>query len=125
MVRKTERSEAIDAVIGSRIRDERLARGMSRQQLAAQIDVTHQQLRKYEYGENRLSPARIVAVAAALKKPISFFFNEVETAITSTPSLHQRMAIEVSRNFLRIKNPVHQGAVNFMVRSLMENENDV
>jgi transcriptional regulator with XRE-family HTH domain len=97
--------------------------GLSRHQLAEKIGVTHQQLQKYEKGINRISAGRLVAIANALSKPVSYFFEDVDSSNEADvlPNQHHRMCIEVSRNFLRIKNPVHQNAVNMLVRSLAEN----
>lgn len=121
MARKNEFTERIDKVIGERIHELRISMGFSRQQLAAKIGVTHQQLQKYEKGINRISAGRLLAIAIALKKTVDYFFENVDSAVP-LPSQHQRMCIEVSRNFLRIKNPEHQSAVNLLIRTLAENE---
>lgn len=124
MARKSEFTEKIDTIIGMRIHELRISMGLSRQQLAAKIGVTHQQLQKYEKGTNRISAGRLVAIAQALNKPVSFFFDDVENGDKDSnmlPTQHQRMCIEVSRNFLRIKNPMHQNAINLLVRTLSEN----
>ena len=114
MARKSEQTQAIDKIVGERISILRITNGLSRQQLADKIDVTHQQLQKYEKGTNRVSCGRMAVIAKALKQPISYFFDEEEYM----PSSHQRMCIEVSRNFLKIKNPAHQVAVNNLINSL-------
>ena len=114
MARKNEETQAIDKIVGERICILRITSGFSRQQLADKIDVSFQQLAKYENGTNRVSCGRIAAIAKALKQPISYFFDEEE----HVPNSHQRMCIEVSRNFLQIKNPTHQVAVNYLINSL-------
>ena len=114
MARKNEETRAIDKIVGERINMLRITNGLSRQQLAAKIDVTHQQLQKYEKGTNRVSCGRIAAIAKALKQPISYFFDEEGYVPTS----HQRMCIEVSRNFLKIESYTHQTAVNNLINSL-------
>lgn len=122
MARKNEFTEKIDTYIGMKIHELRISMGLSRQQLADKIGVTHQQLQKYEKGTNRISAGRLAAIAKALNKPVSFFFEGADDDATDVlPSQHQRMCIEVSRNFLRIKNPMHQNAINLLVRTLSEN----
>ncbi|PIR39084.1 MAG: transcriptional regulator [Alphaproteobacteria bacterium CG11_big_fil_rev_8_21_14_0_20_39_49] len=122
MARKNEFTEKIDTYIGMKIHELRISMGLSRQQLADKIGVTHQQLQKYEKGTNRISAGRLAAIAKALNKPVAFFFEGVEEDNGDMlPSQHQRMCIEVSRNFLRIKNPMHQNAINLLVRTLSEN----
>lgn len=121
MARKSEFTEKIDTLIGMKIHELRISMGLSRQQLAAKIGVTHQQLQKYEKGTNRISAGRLAAIAKALNKPVAFFFEDTYEDNETLPTQHQRMCIEVSRNFLRIKNPMHQNAINLLVRTLSEN----
>lgn len=120
MARKSEFTEKVDTIIGMRIHELRISMGLSRQQLATRINVTHQQLQKYERGTNRISAGRLASIAKALRKPVSYFFDEIDQN-QALPTQHQRMCIEVSRNFMRIKSPMHQNAVNLLVRTLAEN----
>lgn len=118
MARNSELTTRVDIIIGVKINELRIYMGLSRQQLAIKIGVTHQQLQKYEKGTNRISSGRMVAIAQALNKPIAFFFEGVEGGEVALPAQHQRMCIEVSRNFLKIKSPQHQQAINMLVRTL-------
>lgn len=113
-------TDKIDKIIGVRIHELRISMGLSRQQLAEQIGVTHQQLQKYEKGTNRISAGRLAAIAKVLGKAVAYFFENITDNDGYLPSQHQRMCIEVSRNFLKIKNPMHQNAVNLLVRTLAE-----
>ena len=119
MARKSEFTEKVDIIIGMKIHELRIAMGLSRQQLALRINVTHQQLQKYEKGTNRISAGRLASIAKALRKPVAYFFDEIDQT-HAMPTQHQRMCIEVSRNFMRIKSPMHQNAVNLLVRTLAE-----
>lgn len=122
MARKNDYIQKIDQFIGEKIYSLRLAKGLSRQQLADVIEVTHQQLQKYEKGVNRISIGRLVLIAKALDKTIDYFYEGLEGANNIEPVLtqHQRMCIEVSRNFMKIRNPEHQQAVNALIRSLIK-----
>ncbi len=122
MARKNAFTEKVDKIIGMKIHELRISMGLSRQQLAEKINVTHQQLQKYEKGTNRISAGRLAAISAALRKPVAFFFEEIDSDNYALPTQHQRMCIEVSRNFMRIKSPMHQNAVNLLVRTLAEQE---
>ena len=119
MARKNDYIVEVDKYIGGKIYSLRLAQGFSRQQLSQIIGVTHQQLQKYEKGTNRISVGRLVLIAKALSKDISYFYEGLESA-NSEPVVtqHQRMCIEVSHNFMKIKNSEHQTAVNTLVKSL-------
>lgn len=64
--------------IGKKIYNLRLGQKLSRNNLASSIGVTHQQLHKYEKGINRISIGRLLLIAKALNKPISFFYDGVD-----------------------------------------------
>lgn len=120
MARKNEYIEEVDKFIGNKIYNLRLGKGMSRQQLAEVIGVTHQQLQKYEKGANRLSAGRLVLIAKALGTTIEFFYEGLDSNKSEpTVTKHQRMCIEISRNFMKITSSEHQNAVNSLVRSLI------
>lgn len=121
MPRITENSKNIDKALGAKVDELRLAYGWSSQYFANKIGVTHQQCRKYFRGTNCISPSRLVTIAHVFGKPVAYFFENIENPIM-LPTQHQRMCIEVSRNFLKIKNPLHQNAVNALVRTLSENQ---
>ncbi len=121
MARKNDYTIKIDAYIGKKLHELRISMGLSREQLANKIGVTHQQLQKYEKAENRISAGRLAAISKALRKPVAYFFEGAEEKTDLLPTQHQRMCIEVSRNFLRIKSLKHQNAVNLLVRTLADN----
>ncbi|WP_341758592.1 MULTISPECIES: helix-turn-helix domain-containing protein [unclassified Candidatus Tisiphia] len=124
MARRNDYIQKVDQFIGGKIYSLRLAKGLSRQQLAEVIEVTHQQLQKYEKGINRISIGRLVLIAKALDKNIDYFYQGLEDADNVEPVLtqHQRMCIEVSRNFMKIRNSEHQQAVNALIRSLIKED---
>ena len=119
MVRKNDYIQEVDYYIGKEIYSLRLAHGLSLQQLSQEMGVTHQQLRKYEKGINRISAGRLVLIAKALSKDVAFFYKNIDSTNKEPMRTgHQRMCIEVSRNFMRITNSSHQEAVNILVNSL-------
>lgn len=120
MVRRHEIISKIDKFIGDKVFQIRLSLGLSRQELAEIINVTHQQLQKYEKGSNRISAGRLLLIANALGKDIQYFyqgFNKEDQDTVSTTQ-HQRMCLEISRNFMKITESAHQNAVNHLVKSL-------
>jgi ribosome-binding protein aMBF1 (putative translation factor) len=57
----------IDVEVGGRIRTRRLLLGMNQQALADALDLTFQQVQKYEHGANRVSASRLAAMAKILR----------------------------------------------------------
>jgi len=123
MARKNNDINHIDTHIGQKIYSLRLAMGMSRQELGDQIGVTHQQCQKYEKGTNRVSAGRLALIAKALNKPIDYFYADINKDVESVITHHQRMCIELSRNFMKIKNSIYQDAVNTLVKTLANDIN--
>jgi transcriptional regulator with XRE-family HTH domain len=64
----------IDTRIGQLIRSRRLELGMRQEQLAAKLQITPHQLKKYEDGENRISASRLVVCASALQVSVVYFY---------------------------------------------------
>lgn len=56
----------VDVFVGERIRVIRTSLGMSQLTLAERVDVSFQQLHKYETGLTRVSASRLVMIARAL-----------------------------------------------------------
>lgn len=56
----------VDAQIGERIRQRRLAIGVSQMRLAEELGLTFQQIQKYEKGVNRVAASTLMRVARAL-----------------------------------------------------------
>lgn len=66
----------IDRHVASRIRLRRLQVGMSQEELALALNVTFQQVQKYEKGTNRISAGRLLEIASLLSVPIQFFYED-------------------------------------------------
>jgi transcriptional regulator with XRE-family HTH domain len=64
-----------DVRFGHKMRASRMILGMSQTELGAALGVTFQQIQKYEWGINRVSPSRLEKLAATLKVPIIYFFD--------------------------------------------------
>lgn len=105
-----------DKALGRCIANKRLERGWSRQQLARKIEVTHQQLEKYEHGKNRVSTGRLRLIANALGEPLDAFFD-----VTEELPERPRLILELVRNFQTL-NESAQEAVNNLVSALAKGE---
>jgi transcriptional regulator with XRE-family HTH domain len=63
-----------DKHVGARIRMRRLMLGMSQTALADGLDLTFQQIQKYEKGVNRVGASRLQQIAHILRVPVEFLF---------------------------------------------------
>ena len=78
--------------------------GLTQQQLAEMIGVTYQQAHKYERGINRVSAGRLFEIARVLNAPITYFYDGVGEEQPRPATPHQRMLLEIARNFGEIQN---------------------
>tara|TARA_Y100000590_G_scaffold424247_1_gene530899 strand:- start:45 stop:425 length:381 start_codon:yes stop_codon:yes gene_type:complete len=62
--------------LGTKLRMRRLALGLTQTKVAQAINVTFQQIQKYEKGTNGISSLRIMQLASFLKVPVVYFFEE-------------------------------------------------
>ena len=62
--------------LGSKLRMRRLALGLTQTKVAQAINVTFQQIQKYEKGTNGISSLRIMQLANFLRVPVVYFFED-------------------------------------------------
>src|SRR6056300_1828146 len=62
--------------LGNKLKLRRLALGLTQTKVAKAINVTFQQIQKYEKGTNGVSSIRILQLSNYLKVPISYFFDD-------------------------------------------------
>lgn len=103
--------------IGRAIKQRRLALGMSQEKLAEQLDVSYQQVQRYESGSSKLNVENIQTLAMALDMPVTFFFNP-ENLLIDEPS-HPYTSdeeYELITSFRTIKHPSYKYTVISVVR---------
>ena len=69
---------AIDLHVGDRIRARRIEIGMTQTELATEIDVSYQQVQKYESGRSRVAASRLALIAKRLQIAPSYFFDHLD-----------------------------------------------
>ena len=115
----------VDVHVGTRMRQRRALLGMSQSTLGNAVDLTFQQVQKYERGSNRISASRLVEFAKVLDVPVSFFFDELPAKAVAghlgdrgksarekaTPFEHERdplikrETLELVRAYYKIREP--------------------
>ena len=87
--------------LGSKLRMRRLSLGLTQTKVAQAINVTFQQIQKYEKGTNGISSLRIMQLSNFLKVPVVFFF---EDYVSSTNNLqdpnNNEPTIDLNYSFL-------------------------
>jgi transcriptional regulator with XRE-family HTH domain len=119
---KIGRPRPVDVHVGSRVRLRRTMLGMSQGKLGAAIELTFQQVQKYERGTNRIGASRLYQLGKVLDVPVSYFFDDMppeiaqtgrrrpfgfsesEAAVYEADVLAKRETLELVRAYYLIKN---------------------
>jgi transcriptional regulator with XRE-family HTH domain len=109
-----------DKRIGARLRFWRRIVNTNGKQLAKKLNITYQQLQKYEKGINRVSASRLHRIARELQVPIDYFYQDLEPIeFTSLNGLAEDREQQLSR----AANFVPEQAVSELCRALNNIQN--
>jgi len=122
----------VDVHVGSRVRLRRTLLGMSQEKLGKAVNLTFQQIQKYERGANRIGSSRLYQLANILDVSISFFFDGVEERISRAESgvaegeqeafesdqLSRRETLELVRAYYRITDPTVRKRIFELVKTV-------
>ncbi len=121
----------VDEHVGGRIRLRRTLLGLSQAELGDALELTFQQIQKYERGTNRIGAGRLYRVSTVLGVPISFFFEEIpfglaegkvsdqaEGQSSEDGLLTTRETLQLVRYYYRIRNEDARKLVYDLVQEL-------
>ena len=103
---------------------------MSQEQLGDRLNLTFQQVQKYEKGTNRISASRLWEMAKILDVPVSFFFEGSDEADGNGGGLQDRPQadlpvggadserLRLNRHFVQIQDPALRRAVVDLAKSI-------
>lgn len=67
-------ADLADKLVGQRIQMRRKEKQMTAAELAEEVDISQQQLSRYERGTNKINIGHLIRIALCLGTPISWFF---------------------------------------------------
>ena len=126
---RAERAHHIDIHAGSRVRARRKALKISQQELAKHLNLTFQQVQKYERGSNRISASKLFEIAQVLQVPVAYFFEGYQTdgVTPQTPAspqaevhefLRTAEAMDLGTAFLGIQSPEQRRRILDLMRAM-------
>ena len=86
--------------LGAKLRMRRLALGLTQTKVANAINVTFQQIQKYEKGTNGISSLRLMQLANFLKVPVIYFFEDYPGYLNLSVDSEKTEAIDLNYSFL-------------------------
>jgi transcriptional regulator with XRE-family HTH domain len=96
---KARATTAYDRYVGERIKEARLAAGLTQEDLANMLGTSYQQVQKYEKGRNRVAGGRIDRMSTALNRPISYFFPNAND-VRAVPQLSAFLATKIGQQLI-------------------------
>jgi transcriptional regulator with XRE-family HTH domain len=96
-----------DIHIGQRVREKRMALGLSQTALAEKLGISFQQVQKYESGANRISGSRLWEMSQVLSEPVSFFFDGLGDGAVIKEPQDGRSASELGRSTLELARAIN------------------
>ena len=129
------RANSIDAYVGNRLRTRRTLLGYSQKRLGDALDLTFQQVQKYESGANRMGASRLFQMGRVLDVPVSYFFenlpeSEIPTVWSNqinSPKIkhkvipnvvHKRETLELVRAYYQIESPKLRKQIYDLVKTM-------
>jgi len=118
----------VDVHVGNLLRLRRRSLSITQQELARALGITFQQVQKYEKGTNRVSASMLYNIAATLKVPIAYFFQNVEdnseteevsgSEVAVNSFLRSSEGLELAATFPKIRQPAIRRRVVDLVRAM-------
>lgn len=75
-------SHPVDIHVGQKLKQLRMLRRLSQTDVALKLEISFQQIQKYETGSNRISASRLFEIANVLKTTPGYFFEGIHGAIS-------------------------------------------
>ena len=85
--------------LGNKLKMRRLSLGLTQTKVAKAINVTFQQIQKYEKGTNGVSSIRLLQLSNYLKVPIDYFFEDFGQYLNNQASPSGK-ELSINYNFL-------------------------
>ena len=114
------RNKKLDAFIGDKVKQRRIELGIPQKKLGVCLGVSHEQIRKYEIGDNKISASMLYSIANVLGVDFYYFFEgfrEEKLPIQSNEK-NTLEKLELVRNFSAIKNERLKRKIRDLVRAV-------
>lgn len=115
----------VDQHVGKRLRKIREASGISQKQLGDSLNISFQQIQKYEKGTNRVSASKLFVCAKLLNVSVEYFFEEIledGTCINKNTSSVKRGDVEMVGLFSEIEDIKVKAEVKRLIKEIVINQ---
>ncbi len=117
------RADHIDQLVSKRLKSRRVLLGLSQHELGEAVDVSIQQIQKYEKATNRISSGKLFSFARFLKVPVSYFFEVANPAVNQLNDVFAEDAEEYENNITSKGAHASEKEVINLIRAFNEVKN--
>jgi len=97
---KSDEENVLNVVIGERLKDARKKAKLTQTKLAKKLNISFQQIGKYEKGQNGLNAIRILQISNILNLPKSYLLENIELLEKVRPT--DNSSVRVSESFKNV-----------------------
>lgn len=132
--------DPVDVYVGRQLKNRRIMLGLSQQDLGDVVNVSIQQIQKYEKATNRVSSSKLFYFAKLLQVPITYFFDKLlennsaedpakinsialaehQSNFTNEDEIPEREVVNLIRAFSDIKQPHLRKKIIELIRGMNE-----
>lgn len=97
-------SHPVDIHVGKKLKHLRVLRGLTQTDVANGLQISFQQVQKYELGRNRISASRLFELSNILDVPTSYFFDGLDEEFHSNSAELDNEATKIASMVAKIKD---------------------
>lgn len=111
-------SHPVDIHVGKKLKHLRVLRGMTQTDVANGLNISFQQVQKYELGRNRISASRLFELSNILDVPPSYFFEGLEDTTDGSHAALDDEATKIASMVTRIKDDKLRSQIRSFITEL-------
>ncbi|MCG7493776.1 helix-turn-helix domain-containing protein [Thalassobius sp. Cn5-15] len=97
-------SHPVDIHVGKKLKNLRVLRGQTQTDVAKGLNISFQQVQKYELGRNRISASKLYEIANILNVPPAYFFEGLDQNADSTSPVIDEETARIAAVFGKIQD---------------------
>lgn len=114
-------SHPVDIHVGKKLKELRVLRGKTQTDIAKGLNISFQQIQKYELGRNRISASKLYEIANILNVAPAYFFEGLDQVSEDTPVMEPE-TVKAAALFEQIKGDQGKDSVRQIMIAIIAAE---
>lgn len=111
----------VDIHAGKKLKELRVLRGKTQTDIANGLNISFQQIQKYELGRNRISASKLYEIANILNVPPAYFFEGLDQVSEDTPVMEPE-TVRAAALFEQVQGDQGKEAVRNIMAAIIDAE---